>query len=87
MTSESNEPKEAARRDAGYVIAFVLSCIAVFWGIFATGLQTISITGKGLNNLEVGEASGLAASTIDGHGQSITAGSIAMVGRNCRRVR
>ena len=43
MTSETVENKEATRRDAGYVIAFVLSCIAVFWGIFAFGLSARAV--------------------------------------------
>src|SRR3954468_14779391 len=43
MTSETEQTKEATRRDAGIVIAFVLSCVAVFWGIFAFGLSARAV--------------------------------------------
>src|SRR4051794_1722025 len=64
MTSEAPPSKEASRREAGYVIAFVLSCIAVFWAVFATGLSARAVDKAGKTSVNAAAPAASAPVTV-----------------------
>src|SRR3954447_24693923 len=64
MSSEVPPTKEASRREAGYVIAFVLSCIAVFWAVFATGLSARAVDKAGKTSVNAAAPAASAPVTV-----------------------